>query len=551
MVHRIFRSILSVAIVTLLASLAIITGILYRHSAEEQHRQLGDQLTLAASAVEKYGIAYLTPLKLQDSRLTWVASDGTVLFDSEATASAMENHAGREEIMQALASGSGRSSRQSATLLEETLYLARKLADGSVLRMSVTSDTALSLALELVQPIILVALIGMLFSGFLARSMARRIVEPFNRLDLDRPMENDTYEELAPLLQRISRQRMQIDRQLAELTRRTREFSLTTSAMKEGLVLLDASQKVLSINPAALDLFDADGDCTGLDIRLLDRSRELQEAMAEAQKNGSSQSRLLRKEREFQLDITCIHKDQLPEGFVLLAFDVTAQAESERRRREFSANVSHELKTPLQTIIGSAELLEHGLVAQEDVGRFSGNMRREALRLVELINDIIRLSRLEEGQELPVSEFDIRDVLYEVARDFQDAAASRGVTIRTDAESARLHSIRPLVKEIVSNLCDNAIKYNVEGGTVSMALARHGGRARITVADSGIGIPREEQERIFERFYRVDKSHSRSTEGSGLGLSIVKHAIQHIGAEIDVESSPGKGSRFSITFPLR
>ena len=551
MIRRIFRSILSVAIVTLLASLVIITGILYRHSAEEQHRQLGDQLTLAASAVEKYGIAYLTPLKLQDSRLTWVASDGTVLFDSEATASAMENHAGREEIMQALASGSGRSSRQSATLLEETLYLARKLADGSVLRMSVTSDTALSLALELVQPIILVALIGMLFSGFLARSMARRIVEPFNRLDLDRPMENDTYEELAPLLQRISRQRMQIDRQLAELTRRTREFSLTTSAMKEGLVLLDASQKVLSINPAALDLFDVDGDCSGLDIRLLDRSRELQEAMAEAQKNGSSQSRLLRKEREFQLDITCIHKDRHPEGFVLLTFDVTAQAESERRRREFSANVSHELKTPLQTIIGSAELLEHGLVAQEDVGRFSGNMRREALRLVELINDIIRLSRLEEGQELPVSEFDIRDVLYEVARDFQDAAASRGVTIRTDAESARLHSIRPLVKEIVSNLCDNAIKYNVEGGTVSMALARHGGRARITVADSGIGIPREEQERIFERFYRVDKSHSRSTEGSGLGLSIVKHAIQHIGAEIDVESSPGKGSRFSITFPLR
>ncbi len=551
MVHRIFRSILSAAIITLLACLVIITGILYRHSTEEQHTQLGNQLVLAVSAVEKNGLAYLDSLKLRDSRITWIAADGAVLFDSEADASAMENHMDREEVKMALASGTGKSTRQSATLLEETLYLARMLEDGSVLRMSVTSDTALSLALGLAQPMVIVALIGMLFSGFLARSMARRIVEPFNRLDLDRPMDNDTYEELSPLLKRISRQRRQIERQLVELTKRTEEFSLITRAMKEGLVLLDASRKVLSINPAAQGLFNVDGDCHGLDILLLDRSRELQEAILESQKYGHSQSRLMRGEQEFQLDITCIIRDKRTEGFVLLAIDVTEQAETERRRREFSANVSHELKTPLQTIIGSAELLEHGLVPQQDTARFAGNMRREALRLVALIEDIIHLSRLEEGMELPAQDFDVLDLLSEVALDFHDAAASQGITLSVEGESAKLHSVRPLLKEIVSNLCDNAIKYNVEGGTVRMTQQEKDGKLMISVADSGFGISQEDQERIFERFYRVDKSHSRATGGTGLGLSIVKHAVQRIGAEITVESEPGKGSVFTVLFPQR
>lgn len=549
MVHRIFRSILSAAIVTLLASLVIITGILYRHSAEEQHIQLGNQLILAVSAVEKNGLDYLASLKLRDSRITWIASNGTVLFDSEANVSAMENHADREEVQQALASGYGRSSRHSATLLEETLYLARQLEDGSVLRMSVTTDTALSLALGLTQPIAIVALIGIFFSGFLAQRMARRIVEPFNRLNLDKPLENDTYEELSPLLKRISHQRRQIERQLVELTKRTEEFSLITRAMKEGLVLLDTSRKILSINPAAQEIFNVDGDCHGLDLLLLDRSRELQEAMLEAQKYGHSQSRLMHGEQEFQLDITYIIRDKRAEGFVLLTFDVTEQAENERRRREFSANVSHELKTPLQTIIGSAELLEHGLVAQDDIGRFSGNIRREALRLVALIEDIIHLSRLEEGMEIPSSDFDVLDLLSEVALDFHDAVASRSIALSVEGESAKLHSVRPLLKEIVSNLCDNAIKYNVDGGTVCMTLQRKDGKLVITVADSGIGIHQEDQERIFERFYRVDKSHSRATGGTGLGLSIVKHAVQRIGAEITVESEPGKGSIFIVRFP--
>ena len=549
MIHRIFRSILSATVVTLLACLVIITGILYRHSTEEQHTQLGNQLILAVSAVEKNGHAYLDSLKLQDTRVTWIAADGTVVFDSEADASTMENHANREEVKQALSSGAGMSYRQSATLLEETLYLARQLKDGSVLRMSVTSETALSLALGLIQPIILVALIGMFFSGFLARSMARRIVEPFNRLDLDRPMENDTYEELSPLLKRISHQHRQIEQQLAELTCRTEEFSLITEAMKEGLGLLDASRSVLSINPAAQAFFCVEGDFLGRDILLIDRSRKLQDAILEAQEHGHSQSRMMRNGREFQLDITCISREKRTEGFVLLAFDVTEQAENERRRREFSAHVSHELKTPLQTIIGSAELLEHGLVTQEDLVRFAGNIRREGLRLVALIDDIIHLSRLEEGMDLPATTFDAKDVLSEVALDFHDAAASRGIALHVDGESVRLHSVRPLLKEIVSNLCDNAIRYNVENGTVSMMLLERDGRLVISVADSGIGIPQDEQERIFERFYRVDKSHSRSTGGTGLGLSIVKHAAQRIGAEISVKSSPGSGSVFSVNIP--
>ncbi|MBQ8173183.1 MAG: two-component sensor histidine kinase [Mailhella sp.] len=550
MVHRIFRSILSAAIVTLLACLVIITGILYRHSAEEQHTQLGNQLVLAVSAVEKNGLDYLASLKLRDSRITWIASDGAVLFDSEADVSAMENHADREEVKQALASGTGKSTRQSATLLEETLYLARRLEDGSVLRMSVTTDTALSLALGMIQPIALVALIGIFFSGFLAQRMARRIVEPFNRLDLDRPLENDTYEELSPLLKRIEHQHRQIDLQLTDLTRRTEEFALITNAMKEGLVLLDASRNILSINLAARALFNVTGDCLGRNILLIDRSCELQEAMLEARKKGVHQTRLMRYGREFQFDITSIGPKGRTEGFVLLAVDVTEQAENERRRREFSANVSHELKTPLQTIIGSAELLEHGLVPQQDTARFAGNIRREALRLVALIEDIIHLSRLEEGMEIPSSDFDVLDLLSEVALDFHDAAASRSITLSVEGESGKLHSVRPLLKEIVSNLCDNAIKYNVDGGTVRMALLRKDGKLVITVADSGIGIHQEDQERIFERFYRVDKSHSKATGGTGLGLSIVKHAAQRIGAEITVESEPGRGATFQISFPI-
>ena len=287
MIQKIFRSILSATVVTLLACLVIITGILYRHSTQEQNIQLGNQLALAVSAVEKNGLDYLNSLKLQETRITWIRADGTVLFDSEANAANMDNHANREEVKLALASGTGWSFRQSSTLLEETLYLARRLKDGSALRMSVTQDTALSLALGLVQPLILVALIGIFFSGFLARGMAKRIVEPFNRLDLDKPLENDTYEELSPLLKRIERQRRQIERQIAELTRRTDEFSLITSAMKEGLVLLDASKKILSINPAAEEIFDIACDSIGLDFLHIDRSRELQEAMLEAQKNGS------------------------------------------------------------------------------------------------------------------------------------------------------------------------------------------------------------------------------------------------------------------------
>ena len=284
----------------------------------------------------------------------------------------------------------------------------------------------------------------------------------------------------------------------------------------------------------------------GLDILLLDRSREVQEAIQEAQKCGHSQNRLMRSAREFQLDITCIIREKRVEGFVLLVFDVTEQAENERRRREFSANVSHELKTPLQTIIGSAELLEHGLVPQQDTALFAGNMRREALRLVALIEDIIHLSRLEEGMELPASDFDVRDILSEVALNFHDAAASRSIALNVEGESAKLHSVRPLLKEIVSNLCDNAIKYNVEGGSVRMKLWKDGGKLVITVADSGIGISQEDQERIFERFYRVDKSHSRATGGTGLGLSIVKHAAQRIGAEITMKSESGRGSVFSV-----
>lgn len=548
MVYKIFRSILTASASILLSCLVIITVILYRDISEEQHTQLGNQIVLAADAVEKNGLGYLTALRLRDSRITWIAADGTVLFDSDADAETMENHAGREEVQQALDSGTGRSSRRSSTLLEETLYLAHRLDDGTVLRMSITSDTVFSLALGMIQPIAFVSIFGIFFSVFLARRMARRIVEPLNRLDLDEPLENDTYEELSPLLNRISQQHRQIEHQLSELTRRIEEFSFITKAMREGLVLLDASRKVLSINPAAMAIFDADEGCLGRDILHIDRSRKLHERVMSALKSGHDQIRLPRCGRTYQFEITRLGREGSIEGLAILAFDVTEQAENERLRREFSANVSHELKTPLQTIIGSAELLEDGLVAPEDVRRFSGNMRREALRLVTLIEDIIRLSRLEEDDDLPATSFDMLDVLTESVSDFHDAATAREITISLKGDPVRLYSIRPLVKEIITNLCDNAVKYNVEGGSVDIILSESPDKVIVSVSDSGIGIAEEEQARIFERFYRVDKSHSRTIGGTGLGLSIVKHAARRIGADIALESAPGKGSVFTVSF---
>ena len=549
MTRKIFLSIMAAAAVVLLCSVLIIMGCLYDYFGGVQERQLEDELALAQTGVECSGKTYLEALEGESYRLTWIAPSGEVLFDSQADESSMENHAQREEVRQALETGEGQSSRYSSTLLEKTIYYAKRLTDGSVLRISISRATAGVLVMGMLQPMLVVLAAALILALVLAKRISARIVAPLNRLDLEKPLENDTYEELSPLLTRINQQRRQIDAQLRTLQQKKDEFDQITASMNESLVLMNEKGTVLSINPAARALFHAEPDCVGQDFLTVERSHEISCAIRRALEEGHAELRVERGGREYQLDISRIESEGTVIGAVLLAFDVTEQAFAERNRREFTANVSHELKTPLQSIMGSAELIENGLVKQEDMPRFVGHIRKEAARLVTLIEDIIRLSQLDEGGELPFEPVDLKKLAEEASASLASAAAEKQVTIRVHGDDRQITTVRRLASEIIYNLCDNAVKYNREGGSVDVTIdgAAHG--AVVTVQDTGIGIPPEHQSRVFERFYRVDKSHSRQSGGTGLGLSIVKHAVQYLGGRIELESQPGKGTTMRVHFP--
>ncbi len=551
MTRKIFRSIVLVAGTVLLASLLLILGYLYDFFGGVQETQLKDELTLATAAVESTGGDYLAQLSSDRFRLTWIAADGSVLYDTQADASSMESHADREEVQQALKTGEGESTRYSATLLQKTLYYARRLGDGTVLRISVSRATAGLLILGVLQPMLLVLAAALILSGVLARRLSKRIVDPLNRLDLDHPLHSGSYEELAPLLGRINQQHREISSQLRTLRRKTDEFDQITGSMKEGLVLLDNAGVVLSINPAAQRLYGVSRASVGQDFLTVDRSRDMSRAIADAVKNGHSEVRSERGGRAYQFDLSRIESGGETVGAVLLAFDVTDQEYAERSRREFTANVSHELKTPLQGIIGSAELIGSGMVKPEDLPRFVGHIHDEASRLVTLIDDIIRLSQLDEGGELPTEEVDLLALSRETAESLRPAAEKKHVTLEVSGESAPVMGVRRLLYEIVYNLCDNAIKYNVEGGSVRVETVCGPETVQLTVSDTGIGIAPDQQERVFERFYRVDKSHSKASGGTGLGLSIVKHAVQLHRGTIALQSEPGKGTCIRVCFPAK
>ena len=550
MINKIFNAILSVATAVLLASLVIVTGVLYQYFGNVQEEQLKDELSLAVSATEELGMDYLDGLDFDRYRLTWVDGNGTVIFDSHADIAVMENHKDREEIKEALISGKGSSVRQSSTLTEQTIYESARLNDGSVLRISVSRVSALVLVLGMIQPIAVVMLAAMLLSAWLAYRMAKRVVEPLNNLDLENPLENKVYDELSPLLFRVHVQHMEIENQMQNLKHKQEEFDQIADNLKEALVLLDHDRRIISINPAAKTLFGAGDFCIGKDFLTIDRKLQVRTALEQAQKNGHADFRDNKNGKEYQFELSRIDSDGKNHGLVILAFDITEQINAERNRREFTANVSHELKTPLQSIIGSAELMENGLVKEEDKPRFVEHIRKEASRLADMVEDIIHLSQLDEGAEMPMEEISLKGLSMEVCENLAEVAIQKKVSLEVSGDDGCIKGVRRLLYEVIYNLCDNAIKYNREGGNVHIAIEQKDERVVFCVKDTGIGIPEEYHEKVFERFFRVDKSHSKRSGGTGLGLSLVKHAVQYHQGILTLESEQNKGTMISIAFDV-
>ncbi len=552
MTKRIFRSVCIVAVVVLFASLALVMGVLYDYFSGSQENQLKTQTDLAAQGIEHEGSSYFDGLDSEELRITWIDKKGKVLFDNKTDASSMENHLEREEVRQAVENGYGKSSRYSETLTEKSLYSAKKLSDGSVLRLSVSQYSVLTLFLGMLRPVLIIALLAVVLALLLAYRLSKNIVTPLNKLNLDSPLSNKVYEELSPLLKRMDAQQRQLKHQSEELKRKREEFETATENMSEGLIILNEKGVILSINRAAAKMLGLSEDSVGKDIFSEKTSVNLKEPTQIALSGKNTEEVFALRDGNCQLLANPVSTDGKVTGAALLVLDVTEKERSEQMRREFTANVSHELKTPLQTISGYAELLANGMVADKDKTAFSEKIYAEAQRMIRLIEDIIKLSNLDEGAvELTRETVDLYVTAENTVRSLLPAAKKANVTLSLNGENAEIYGIPQLLTAVVYNLCDNAIKYNKDGGTVFVNVKNNAENIVLSVRDTGIGIPKEQQERIFERFYRVDKSHSKEVGGTGLGLSIVKHAAKLHDAKITLESEVGKGTGITVIFPKK
>lgn len=550
MTKRIFKAICIVAISVFTASLAIVMGILYGYLSGSRTEQLKIETDMCAGGVEAGGMDYINSLDTSGWRLTWIAEDGTVLYDSETDSSQMENHNEREEVKEARKNGYGESVRYSTTLTERQMYCAKLLDDGTVLRLSDSQYTWWTILLSMMQPILFIVTVAVAISLLLAFRLSKNIVKPLNSLNLDSPLENSAYPELEPLLSRLAAQQHQLKLQASELERKRNEFLTATGNMMEGIVLLSDKGELLSINAAASRLLGVSPYCVGKDILLLNNSYEMQELVHRALSGEHTETTLPVGGSDYQINATPVMSDGKVAGAALVIFDVTEKEKAEQIRREFTANVSHELKTPLQSISGCAELLSNGMVKPEDVPEFSHRIYSESQRLISLVEDIIGLSRLDEGAEdMQRTNVNLHKLAETAIDSLSNAAKEAGVTLELCGDGAEVYGIPQLLGTIVYNLCDNAIKYNRRGGSVTVTTENGAGGVTLTVSDTGIGIPKDQQDRIFERFYRVDKSHSKDVGGTGLGLSIVKHAALLHNATVSVDSTPGAGTTFTVFFP--
>lgn len=558
MTKRIFRSICLAAFAVFAASLVLIMGVLYGYFSNVQQNQLRMQTMLAAQGVSNEGSAYFDHLETRNFRITWVDESGEVLYDSHSDTSQMENHLEREEIQDAFAKGYGESRRYSVTLLERSLYCAQRLEDGTVLRLSVAQNTVLTLLLGMAQPICIIFLAAIVLSVMLAVRLSKQIVKPLNELNLNEPLSNREYDELSPLLHRIASQQRQLKWQEMELLKKQKELDTIVENMKEGMILLNPEGRIISINPSAVELLNAESHCVGKDILTISRDLQLQEALTKALDGEQTERTIVIRDGSYRLEASPVFADSESDaemqttvsGVAVLMIDVTEKEKAEQMRREFTANVSHELKTPLHAISGYAELLRNGMVQSQDLISFAGKIYTEAQRMVQLVEDIISLSHLDEGAEdMKREKVDLYGLAKAVVLSLESEAETAGITLELSGGEAVMKGIPQLLHSIVYNLCDNAIKYNHQGGRVDVIVKSEETSTLLQVRDTGIGIDPKHQERIFERFYRVDKSHSKEVGGTGLGLSIVKHAARIHNARIELHSAKGEGTTVTVRFP--
>ena len=548
MTGKILRISYLVAISALLASVLLFFGVMYRDYEDGAFARLRAEAAAIAQGLGAVGSDYFDSFA-PDDRVTWIAANGTVLYDSAAPAQLLESHADREEIDQALQTGEAQTSRYSQTLLQRTFYYAKLLEGGTVLRVSCTQNSLPAMILMLLTPFLWVATLVLILCGVLSYRLARQITKPLNAINPDNPAPLPSYPELTPLFDKLREQNRTIGKQMNELQLRQREFTAITENMREGFLLVDCKMHVLSSNHSALEVLGRRELKPGCLLYDAECSQEIFDAVDTALSGSHAELLLTIDETSWQVLANPVVASGQVAGAVVLFMDVTEREQRDRLRREFSANVSHELKTPLTSISGFAELMKEGLVPPEKIPEFSGDIYKESLRLIGLVNDIIQLSRLDENstqfQRAPV---DLYDLCAQSIEQLSPVAARQSVTLELTGEHAEIMGVEQLLKEMIYNLLDNAIKYNVPGGSVTACIHESGEHVILTVSDTGIGIPYAHQPRVFERFYRVDKSHSKEVGGTGLGLSIVRHAAQYHGARLELKSQPGKGTTITVTF---
>lgn len=553
MTRKIFQSIIAVVISVLLLSLALITGVLYNHFETTMLDQLRTTAQFAEQGVEQEGMAYFDSLHAQNCRVTWIAADGTVKYDNRSNPKTMENHADRQEVREAMENDSGTSVRRSSTLSEHTMYYAKRLSDGTVLRLSMSQRSVLFLMGGMLSPLVFIFLAACLLAGVLSYRVSKKIVKPLSKIDLKHPEQVETYDELSPFLQRIAAQNREIDARMAEIRKQQQEFSMITENMSEGLFVVDRNYQILSYNKSAMQIFGMDPRQEHENLLAVNRSEGFRNAVDSALKGRHAQENLELNGRVYQIIANAVCQPDFAEdmvGAVILVLDVTEKEAQEQYRREFTANVSHELKTPLTSISGIAEIIRNGIVKPEDIPHFAGKIYDESQRLITLIGDIIKLSRLDENQ-VPMERetVDMLEMARDVVQQLSSVARKSGVTLVANGTHGQVQGVRQVLGEMVYNLCENAVKYNRAGGRVWVDVQQVADHVVLRVKDTGIGIPAAEQGRIFERFYQVDKSHSKAVGGTGLGLSIVKHGAALHHATISVSSEPEQGTEITLTFP--